>query len=92
MHFCELSLYCGKIFSLLWFYVKKIWSFLYGLLKSYADKKDDSNCWFNVVSDSVITLPFLFSQIERIDQLFAGGGLRHLMFYYQDVEVAETGI
>ncbi|XP_040833581.1 dynein heavy chain 5, axonemal [Ochotona curzoniae] len=31
------------------------------------------------------------SQIERIDQLFAVGGLRHLMFYYQDVEVAETG-
>ncbi|KAJ8789143.1 hypothetical protein J1605_022244 [Eschrichtius robustus] len=31
------------------------------------------------------------NQIERIDQLFAGGGLRHLMFYYQDVEVAETG-
>ncbi|XP_059863189.1 dynein axonemal heavy chain 5 [Delphinus delphis] len=31
------------------------------------------------------------NQIERIDQFFAGGGLRHLMFYYQDVEVAETG-
>ncbi|EPQ10653.1 Dynein heavy chain 5, axonemal [Myotis brandtii] len=31
------------------------------------------------------------SQIERIDRLFAVGGLRHLMFYYQDVEVAETG-
>ncbi|XP_048224317.1 dynein axonemal heavy chain 5 [Perognathus longimembris pacificus] len=31
------------------------------------------------------------NQIERIDQLFAVGGLRHLMFYYQDVEVAETG-
>ncbi|XP_023388715.1 dynein heavy chain 5, axonemal [Pteropus vampyrus] len=31
------------------------------------------------------------SQIDRIDQLFAVGGLRHLMFYYQDVEVAETG-
>ncbi|TKC53227.1 hypothetical protein EI555_007550, partial [Monodon monoceros] len=31
------------------------------------------------------------NQIERIDQLFASGGLRHLMFYYQDVEVAETG-
>ncbi|XP_057352291.1 dynein axonemal heavy chain 5 isoform X2 [Manis pentadactyla] len=31
------------------------------------------------------------NQIERIDQLFAAGGLRHLMFYYQDVEVAETG-
>ncbi|EPY86356.1 dynein heavy chain 5, axonemal [Camelus ferus] len=31
------------------------------------------------------------TQIERIDQLFAVGGLRHLMFYYQDVEVAETG-
>uniref|UniRef100_A0A2K5U8Y9 Dynein axonemal heavy chain 5 n=1 Tax=Macaca fascicularis TaxID=9541 RepID=A0A2K5U8Y9_MACFA len=30
-------------------------------------------------------------QIERIDQLFAVGGLRHLMFYYQDVEEAETG-
>ncbi|XP_019501740.1 PREDICTED: dynein heavy chain 5, axonemal [Hipposideros armiger] len=30
------------------------------------------------------------NQIERIDQLFAVGGLRHLMFYYQDVEVAET--
>uniref|UniRef100_A0A8D2AUY0 Dynein axonemal heavy chain 5 n=1 Tax=Sciurus vulgaris TaxID=55149 RepID=A0A8D2AUY0_SCIVU len=32
------------------------------------------------------------SQIERVDQLFAVGGLRHLMFYYQDVEVAETGL
>ncbi|XP_013370435.1 PREDICTED: dynein heavy chain 5, axonemal isoform X2 [Chinchilla lanigera] len=31
------------------------------------------------------------NQIERIDQLFTAGGLRHLMFYYQDVEVAETG-
>ncbi|XP_069898297.1 dynein axonemal heavy chain 5 [Dipodomys merriami] len=31
------------------------------------------------------------NQIERIDQLFAVGGLQHLMFYYQDVEVAETG-
>ncbi|KAM8815689.1 dynein axonemal heavy chain 5 isoform 1-T1 [Rhynchonycteris naso] len=31
------------------------------------------------------------NQIERIDQLFAIGGLRHLMFYYQDVEIAETG-
>uniref|UniRef100_A0A2K6PWZ9 Dynein axonemal heavy chain 5 n=1 Tax=Rhinopithecus roxellana TaxID=61622 RepID=A0A2K6PWZ9_RHIRO len=31
------------------------------------------------------------AQIERIDQLFAVGGLRHLMFYYQDVEEAETG-
>uniref|UniRef100_A0A8C6QFD6 Dynein, axonemal, heavy chain 5 n=1 Tax=Nannospalax galili TaxID=1026970 RepID=A0A8C6QFD6_NANGA len=31
------------------------------------------------------------TQIERIDQLFAVGGLRHLMFYYQDVETAETG-
>ncbi|XP_008567303.1 PREDICTED: dynein heavy chain 5, axonemal, partial [Galeopterus variegatus] len=31
------------------------------------------------------------NQIERIDQLFAVGGLRHLMFYYQDVEGAETG-
>ncbi|XP_075396980.1 dynein axonemal heavy chain 5 [Tenrec ecaudatus] len=31
------------------------------------------------------------NQVERIDQLFVAGGLRHLMFYYQDVEVAETG-
>ncbi|XP_046324256.1 dynein axonemal heavy chain 5 isoform X2 [Marmota monax] len=31
------------------------------------------------------------NQIERVDQLFAVGGLRHLMFYYQDVEVAEIG-
>ncbi|XP_024103279.2 dynein axonemal heavy chain 5 [Pongo abelii] len=31
------------------------------------------------------------NQIERIDQLFAVGGLRHLMFYYQDVQEAETG-
>ncbi|XP_063137599.1 dynein axonemal heavy chain 5 isoform X2 [Rattus norvegicus] len=31
------------------------------------------------------------NQIERIDQLFAVGGLRHLMFYYQDVEGAEAG-
>uniref|UniRef100_A0A8I3P2U3 Dynein axonemal heavy chain 5 n=1 Tax=Canis lupus familiaris TaxID=9615 RepID=A0A8I3P2U3_CANLF len=31
------------------------------------------------------------NQIERIDQLFAAGGLRHLIFYYQDMEVAETG-
>jgi dynein heavy chain len=27
-----------------------------------------------------------------MDQLFAVGGLRHLMFYYQDVEGAEAGI
>ncbi|XP_025779530.1 dynein heavy chain 5, axonemal [Puma concolor] len=31
------------------------------------------------------------NQIERIDQLFVAGGFRHLMFYYQDVEVADTG-
>ncbi|KAF0871450.1 DYH5 protein, partial [Crocuta crocuta] len=31
------------------------------------------------------------NQLERIDQLFAAGGLRHLLFYYQDVEVAESG-
>ncbi|ERE85885.1 dynein heavy chain 5, axonemal [Cricetulus griseus] len=31
------------------------------------------------------------NQIERIDQLFPSGGLRHLMFYYQDVEGAEAG-
>ncbi|XP_055965046.1 dynein axonemal heavy chain 5 [Sorex fumeus] len=31
------------------------------------------------------------NQIERVDQLFAVGGIRHLMFYYQDEEVAETG-
>lgn len=31
------------------------------------------------------------NQIERMDQLFAVGGLRHLMFYYQDVEGAEAG-
>lgn len=37
-------------------------------------------------------LAFPFPQIERIDQLFAAGGLRHLMFYYQDVDLAETGI
>ena len=37
-------------------------------------------------------LAFSSSQIERIDQLFAAGGLRHLIFYYQDVDVAETGI
>lgn len=35
---------------------------------------------------------FFPPQIDRIDQLFAVGGLRHLIFYYQDVEVAETGI
>ncbi|XP_041488031.1 dynein heavy chain 5, axonemal [Microtus oregoni] len=31
------------------------------------------------------------NQIERIDQLFPPGGLRHLMFYYQNVEGAEAG-
>ncbi|XP_049624319.1 dynein axonemal heavy chain 5 [Suncus etruscus] len=31
------------------------------------------------------------NQIERVDQLFAVGGRRHLMFYYQDVEAAEAG-
>lgn len=48
----------------------------------------------NIASNSgrSCDLAFSFSQIERIDQLFAAGGLRHLIFYYQDVEVAETGI
>lgn len=52
------------------------------------------NADLNLVSDSEQShyLAFPFSQIERIDQLFAAGGLRHLMFYYQDVEVVETGI
>lgn len=52
------------------------------------------NADLNLVSESEQShyLVFPFSQIERIDQLFAAGGLRHLMFYHQDVEVAETGI
>ena len=45
-----------------------------------------------LIQNKVVTVPFFPLQIERIDQLFAVGGLRHLMFYYQDVEVAETGI
>lgn len=32
-----------------------------------------------------------FKQIERINRFLAPGGLRHLMFYYQDVEVMDTG-
>lgn len=47
--------------------------------------------WF-LIQNEVVTLPFLFSQIERIDQLFVAGGFRHLIFYYQDVEVTDTGI
>ncbi|XP_038626369.1 dynein heavy chain 5, axonemal [Tachyglossus aculeatus] len=31
------------------------------------------------------------NQIEQIDQLFAVGGLRHIMFYYQEREAAEAG-
>uniref|UniRef100_H0ZAY7 AAA+ ATPase domain-containing protein n=1 Tax=Taeniopygia guttata TaxID=59729 RepID=H0ZAY7_TAEGU len=31
------------------------------------------------------------NQIERINRFLAPGGLRHLMFYYQDVEVMDTG-
>ncbi|KAM9098289.1 dynein axonemal heavy chain 5 [Sarcophilus harrisii] len=31
------------------------------------------------------------NQVERIDQFFTVGGFHHLMFYYQDVEAAETG-
>ncbi|XP_074730395.1 dynein axonemal heavy chain 5 isoform X9 [Strix uralensis] len=30
------------------------------------------------------------NQIERIDKFLAPGGLRHLMFYYQDVEARDT--
>nr|XP_021143896.1 dynein heavy chain 5, axonemal [Columba livia] len=30
------------------------------------------------------------NQIERIDKFLAPGGLRHLMFYYQDVEATDT--
>ncbi|XP_027519572.1 dynein heavy chain 5, axonemal isoform X6 [Corapipo altera] len=30
------------------------------------------------------------NQIERIDRFLAAGGLRHLMFYYQEVEVMDT--
>ncbi|XP_069469880.1 dynein axonemal heavy chain 5 [Ambystoma mexicanum] len=32
------------------------------------------------------------NQIERIDRFFSVGGLRHLMFYYQDVETPDTGL
>ncbi|XP_019376784.1 PREDICTED: dynein heavy chain 5, axonemal [Gavialis gangeticus] len=39
------------------------------------------------VEDSVLE----GNQIERIDTFLASGGLRHLMFFYQDVEAAETG-
>ncbi|KAM4704637.1 dynein axonemal heavy chain 5 [Rhinophrynus dorsalis] len=31
------------------------------------------------------------NQIERIDNFFAPGGVRHIMFYYQDVEAVEAG-
>nr|XP_033785734.1 dynein heavy chain 5, axonemal isoform X1 [Geotrypetes seraphini] len=31
------------------------------------------------------------SQIERIERFFAIGGLRHIMFYYQDLESTEIG-
>lgn len=49
---------------------------------------------FSAVSRSGLSryLAFSCSQVERVDQLFAAGGLRHLLFYYQDVEGAETGI
>lgn len=57
-------------------------------------KKIRVNADLSMVSNSARScdLTFSFSQIERIDQLFAAGGLRHLIFYYQDMEVAETGI
>ncbi|XP_078543788.1 dynein axonemal heavy chain 5 [Lissotriton helveticus] len=31
------------------------------------------------------------NQIERIDRFFAVGGLRHVIFYYQDVETSDAG-
>lgn len=97
-HFFEFSLlYCGKMFILLWFLCYKKYA-LYGLgkLKSYPNKKDDNKCWvkpwFLIQNKAIICFSFLFPQIERIDQLFAAGGLHNFMFYYQEVEVVETGI
>uniref|UniRef100_A0A8D0WVB3 Dynein axonemal heavy chain 5 n=1 Tax=Sus scrofa TaxID=9823 RepID=A0A8D0WVB3_PIG len=55
--------------------------YLFGIVASCVDLNKTE------VEDAILE----GNQIERIDQLFAAGGLRHLMFYYQDVEVAETG-
>ncbi|KAM6224385.1 dynein axonemal heavy chain 5 [Rhynchocyon petersi] len=55
--------------------------YLFGIVASCVDLKIED------VEDAVLE----GNQIERIDQLFVAGGFRHLMFYYQDVEVAETG-
>lgn len=44
----------------------------------------------NQISD-VLWSQHDFKQIEHINKFLAPGGLRHLMFYYQDVEVMDTG-
>uniref|UniRef100_A0A8D1J055 AAA+ ATPase domain-containing protein n=1 Tax=Sus scrofa TaxID=9823 RepID=A0A8D1J055_PIG len=56
--------------------------YLFGIVASCVDLNKTE------VEDAILE----GNQIERIDQLFAAGGLRHLMFYYQDVEVAETEV
>ncbi|KAJ1070130.1 hypothetical protein K5549_006678 [Capra hircus] len=55
--------------------------YLFGIVASCVDLNKTE------VEDAILE----GNQIERIDQLFAAGGLRHLMFYYQEVEVVETG-
>ncbi|XP_043743727.1 dynein axonemal heavy chain 5 [Cervus elaphus] len=55
--------------------------YLFGIVASCVDLNKTE------VEDAILE----GNQIERIDQLFAAGGLRHLMFYYQDVEEVETG-
>uniref|UniRef100_A0A8D0S8D7 AAA+ ATPase domain-containing protein n=1 Tax=Sus scrofa TaxID=9823 RepID=A0A8D0S8D7_PIG len=56
--------------------------YLFGIVASCVDLNKTE------VEDAILE----GNQIERIDQLFAAGGLRHLMFYHQDVEVAETEV
>lgn len=81
---------------LLYFYVANniMPSLWLALMQFYLWKKMTATADTSMVSNSARScdLAFSFLQIERIDQLFTAGGLRHLIFYYQDVDVAETGI
>ena len=66
----------------------------YSLYEYYGVKFSLSPLSFSLslsLSVSLLFLSPLLSQIDRIEQFFVADGHSHIMFYYQDVDLPETG-